>query len=170
MQKNIIIAILMVTIVGLSVSLHREMRFSKTVIHQMPVPIEKQSRLCSDLASQVLWLRRHLEKTLNVLESERDLEPIPVQTPYSLKGEEKYPSEYVRDPDFFVMPYQKPEYRPFTTDPNEFGTEIGFGRAMGKINLNSLSALFSTAETEFLIDNFYQRLQRLEPLIETATK
>ena len=160
--KNLVISILIVIVAGLSTLLYRATRVPPDIfVTGMTTAVEKQSQVCSDLASQVLWLRRHLEKTLNVLETERDLDPIPVQTPYSLKRE-TYPSEYVREPDSFVTPYQKPEHRPLDADLSEHGLL----RLEALIGLNVQSVLLATAETEFLIDNFYQRLQRLESKIE----
>ncbi len=164
MRKNIVIAMLIFIIVGLSLVLYRTTRASRILATEMAATLEKQNQMCHDFASQVRWLRRHLEKTLSVLEAERNLEPIPLQFPYDLPDKKISPSEYSMEPDSFVIPYQKPEHRLFGTSPNA----VGLCRLMGQINLSSGSILFMSANAnmEILIDNLYQRLQRLEPEIE----
>ena len=168
MAKNIVISILMVVVAGLSISLYREKRYSKTFVVKVLPAVERYREVSAELPSQIWWLRRHLEKTISMLEAEHNLEPKPVKNPWGnleLREELKR-HRPPRPPQPFVMAYEKPEYRPLCADPNELGTEIGLKRLEAIINLSSASVILASSDMETLIDNFYQRLQRLEPEIE----
>ena len=172
MQKNIVIAILIIIIAGLSISLYREKQFSKTSVAKMLPAVERYHEVSADLPSLIVWLRRHLEKTISILEAEHNLEPMPVESPWGnleLREELKI-HRPPRPPQPFVIAYEKPEYRPLCADPNELGTEIGLKRLEAMINFGSAGVMLVTTDMETLIDNYYQRLQRLEPKIETTKK
>ena len=169
--KNVVILILLVVNVGLSLLLYRTTRISKTVEElalkvpqQVPVDIfvtgmtaaiQKHNQTCSELVSQVQWLRRHLEKTISVLENERNLEPIGVEIP--LLKEKVPPSDYLMESEPFIVPYQKPEFK----HPDKIEDESGLRALESMMNLNSVNALLATSNMEILIDNFYHRLERL---------
>lgn len=162
MQKNVVIAMLMILIAVLSVLWYRAARASKTAIAQISVVVEKQSQICLELSSQVRWLRRHLEKTLGLLETEHSLEPIPLQFFYDPPDKKTSPSEYLTEPNLFVTPYEKPEYRHFDISPNR----LGLLRLSAFAALSCQGAILATADMDTLIDNLYQRLQRLETKIK----
>ena len=164
MRKNITIAILMVIVAGLSISLYRARRYPKTFVAEMLPAVEKQRQICDDLASQVDWLRKHLEKTISELEAEYNLEPMPVYDPYNILEEMK--TSRPRPPVPFVVAYEKLQNQPYDTYTIDFRNEEGLCKLSCLINTTSLFALNSTGHTEGYIDNFYQRLQRLEPIIK----
>lgn len=170
MRKNIVIAILMVIVAGLSILLYREKRHSKLFVVKVLPAVERYREVSTDLPSEIVWLRRHLEKTISILEAEHNLEPMPVKNPwgnFELREELKV-NRPPQPPQPFVIAYEKPKYHPFCADPNELGTEKGLYRLEAMINLGSASVMFASTDMETLIDNFYQRLQRLEPKIEES--
>lgn len=168
MKKNIVIAILVIVAVGQSVLLYRARQFSKTFIVEMLPVVEKQRQVCDDLASQVNWLRRHLGETISALEADHNLEALPVYDPSHVQEEMKIGRP--RPPQPFAIAYEKPKNMSYNEYTIDYRSKEGLSKLSCLIETTSLFALNSTLFIEGYIDNFYQRLQRLQPLIETASK
>ena len=118
----------MVIIVVLSILLYREKRFSKTFVVKVIPALERDRVVSDDLPSQIWWLRRHLKKTLSVLETEYGLEPIPVKDTvqnFKLKEELKI-HRPPRPPKPFVIAYEKPEPSPYGTYLKDYGSRKTF--------------------------------------------
>ncbi len=173
--KNLVIIILLIAVVLLSIFLYRATRVSRTleklalrVPETVPVDVfvigmteavQQQNQICSELTSQVWWLRRHLEKTLDFIEKEKNFEPIFIIDP--LMNRKLLPSEYLLDPGPFVIPYQKPEYK----FPDDSRDEYGLEALRSFMNLHSRSSQLAAGQSmEMLIKNFYTRLQRLDEM------
>jgi len=182
-KNNIVIGILVLIIAGLSVSLYRVTRLRRVLyevsnkvpakipldvfVTELSKSVERHNQVWHDVAAQNKWLRRHLEQTLSKLEAEYKLEPIPVKTfyPYSEK-EHKLLSDFIGDPALFAIPYQKPEYPPPAVDPNGYGLmELSC-----RTNTDTDFFVMQIYDSEFWIENFYERLQRLEQTMQAAKK
>lgn len=179
-KTNIVIGILVLIIACLSIVLYRVTRLSEEMYElncrvptKIPLDVfvtglteavDQQEQIRNDVVSQNEWLRRHLERTLEILEAEYNLKPIFLKTPYP--SEEMNPSEGISEPDIFVTPYRKTEYESPLAGPNEDGLRL----LKARINLNTHSIFLATYNTEYWIENFYERLQRLEQTIEAAKK
>ena len=119
--------------------------------------VERQMQATTDLSYTVSWLKRHLNNCLWMIESERGLEPIPLNRSgeYALlPGENVYPEK--KEP--FLSEYKKPA--PSSDKPEQ---EKNLRTLTCLVNLTTLSAAMSMYHTEIEIDNFYKRLQRIAP-------
>jgi hypothetical protein len=179
-KTNIVIGILVLIIACLSVSLYRITRL-RTVLHEvrdrvptkvpldvfvtgMAEAVEMHDRLWLDVAAQNVWLRRHLEQTVSKLETEYQLEPIPTKTAYPKQG--TMLSEWIQAPEVFLIPYEKPEFKFPPLDPNECGLlNLKF-----EIDNQTRFFVMEIHDAEFWIENFYERLQRLEQTLGAANK
>ncbi len=174
MRKNIVITVLVIAAVVQSVLLYRATQLSKqntitrNAADSLAFAAETQYRRCHELSQQTAWLRRHLEKTISVLENKYNLEPMPVQLPgqnFELREDLKI-HRPPRPAEPFAVPYQSLDYSVLIKDPNTLRTNIGLQRLAALMNLSSASASMANNSMETRIDNFYQQLQRLEPMLE----
>ena len=104
---------------------------------------------------------RHLGKCIELLEAERGLEPIPIKQMDSLFG---MPANLIRslhqkdDSALFCTAYQKPpEITP------EDANEAHLNTLTCILNLHQGSLNFSMVGLESQIENYQERLQRLDP-------
>lgn len=109
-----------------------------------------------------------MAKTLSILEAKYNLEPIPVKDAPSPPSESE--TFRPRPPLPFVSAYEKSEYFPYDLFPKELEAVKGLRKLSWMIKTTNICALSEIERTNDYLDNFYQRLQRLEPLIETAAK
>ena len=116
--------------------------------------MNKQTR---ELVSQHKWFRDSLNRCMKAIEAEKGLEPIPLSIKYPLpsKGEPNCASEYISKDEQLFMPYESPDVSSLD-EPNN----IHILKAL--LNLQILSANMSMANSNEWIENFEQRLKRLE--------
>jgi hypothetical protein len=119
--------------------------------------VERQNQSLREVTYTANWLKRHLDKSLSVIESERGFDPIPLKGPFKyepLNSDEPVPLD--RGP--FVTPYQRPA--PHTEDGSQ---EKNLRYLQCIINLNSMGTTSSMFLIEDQIENFRQRLERIAP-------
>lgn len=105
-----------------------------------------QLKYTSELIAQAHWYHRHLKIALNLLEAERGLSQLPDQCA--------------------ITPYEQPEYQPFTIDPDQIRDERCFSLLLNRAASTNYDILVGLGAIEDDIDNFYQRLLRLQPMLE----
>lgn len=113
----------------------------------------------NELAAQNRWLRRSLDKCLEKLETEMGLEPIPRKYQQVLRGDPKLADEYPQPSESWFVPYESPDTKPLS-EPRD----ILMLKAM--MSLRSASMRMYVSYTEDWIENFEQRLKRLESHLE----
>ena len=166
-SRNLLIAVMFLFIIALMVLVYK---VNKVVIARIPKEIspkvyvmdlteavERQNEFCFRLSYNTGWLKHHLDTCLTLIESERGLEPIPIE--YPGPGGPRPAERYVFDkPRPFIMPYEKPE--PVSDEPRP---EKSLRHLECIINLSAVSAAHSMYCAEREIDNFQQRLERIAP-------
>lgn len=173
--KNVIIMILLAVVLGLSIQnilLIRKFDKIKTALCFEKVPVEMYiANLTQSLErvnhgyikilSQHHWLSDRLDRCIETLEQQNDLEPIPAPRPY--------PSMPV-PPNTGELPQKKPVafYEPYQ-DPNTYSfdeRERSVRHVICMMNLMSLSQSMYEYSGRPKIENFEKRLQRLNCYIE----
>jgi hypothetical protein len=172
--KDLLIIVMALFIVALMVLMYK---VNKLVVERIPerVPMEvyvvgmteavdRHNQFCVDLSHTTGWLKRHLDTCLTLLETERGLEPIPKArlgfTPYGQdqtgQQDSAMPSCKVQEP--FWVPYEKPKrYVEKSSEENNLRL------LQCKMNLAAMAVTMSRYSVEMDIDNFQQRLRRLDP-------
>lgn len=172
--KDLLIVVMALFIIALMVLMYK---VNKLVVDRIPerVPMEvyvvgmteavdRQNQICADLSYTTGWLKRHLDTCLALLESERGLDPIPKArlgfTPYvqDQTGQQDSAMPSCKAPEPFFVPYEKP--KPYVEKNSE---ENNLRMLQCKINLAAMAIAMSRYSVEMDIDNFQQRLKRLDP-------
>jgi hypothetical protein len=130
----------------------------------MTEAVERQRQFSTDLSYTTGWLKRHLDTCLTQLESERGLKPIPKAilefTPYvqDQTGQQDSAMPSCKAPEPFWVPYEKPKR--YVEKSSE---ENNLRMLQCKMNLAAMAIAMSRYSVEIDIDNFQQRLRRLDP-------
>ncbi len=166
MEKNSVIAVLFIVITTQSILLYRTAQLPKqtTVTPEvitdeaasaLAIAAETQDQICCNIPVQMAWLRKHLEKIIIALEKKYHLEPLPTRPPV-----------YQEDIRPFVTPYEPPDCHSLGLDTDVLKTSVGLHELAAKMDLRSTSIELINNSMEYRIDNYYQRLKRLEPMLE----
>jgi len=165
MKKNIVIAILGIVIVGQSVFFWVSKSSAQNPVtpevitdgaaSALAIAAETQNQICCDIPVQMAWLRKHLEKIIIMMEKKYHLEPLPTRIPV-----------YQEDTRPFVTPYEPPDCHSLGLDTDVLKTSVGLHELAAKMDLRSTSIGMINNSMEYRIDNFYQRLKRLESMLE----
>ena len=169
-SRYLIIGVMFLIIIALMVLVYR---VNTLVVDHIPRRIEpevyvaglteaaeRQNRVCVDLAYQANWLRRHLEKCLTLIESQRGLEPMSLKSDMS-KGPFAVSPRFSSEASGpFITPYEKHDWSG-EDSPSE---EKDIRRLTCLTNLATLSAQMSSIyDMDRVIENFQQRLERIAP-------
>lgn len=165
MKKNIVIAILGIILVGQSVIFWASKSPKQPLVtpevitdgaaSSLAIAAETQNQVCCNIPFQMAWLREHLEKTICVLEKKYHLEPLTSPFPESQINTKP-----------LATPYELPDCGSLKLDTEALKTSDGLQKLAGQMDLCSSKASKINTSMETRIDNFYKRLQRLEPMLE----
>jgi hypothetical protein len=165
MKKNVVIAVLGIVLVGQSVIFWVSKPSAKASVStetitdgaasSLAVAAETQNQICFEFPTQMAWLREQLEKTISVLEKKYQLEP--------LAG--RFPESHIKT-EPFVTPYEQPDCHSLGLETDALKTSDGLQKLAAKMDLCSSRATMINNSMNARIENFSQRLQRLEPLLE----
>jgi hypothetical protein len=127
-----------------------------TFVMAMMPAINRMDECQSQWVTQMVWMRQNLDKCLKKLEEERGLEPI----------QQKHQGFYRGDPNFtppsepWFEAYEQEKWRPMET-PSSVRMLICW------MNIHSLNMCNQTHGNDW-IDNFEQRMKRLEKYIDES--
>ena len=165
--KDLLIAIMFVFILALMVLVYK---VNTLVVDRIPnriepevyamgltEAIERQNQTGVDLAYTVGWMKRHFDRCLTLIESERGLEPIPIKYP-DWGGPQPSEGYFLNKEGPFVMPYEKPKH-----EPDQSPREKNLKHLECLVNLSTMAVTMSMYSVEMEIENFQQRLQRIAP-------
>jgi len=165
MKKNVVIAILGIILVGQSVIFWVSKSSAQPSVtpevitdgaaSSLAIAAETQNQICCNIPSQMAWLREHLEKTICVLEKKYHLEPLTTCFPESQVNTKP-----------LATPYELPDCHSLKLDTDALKTSVGLQKLAGQMDLCSTRATMINNSMEVRIDNYYKRIQRLEPLLE----
>lgn len=129
----------------------------------MTKAVEKAGQDNIKLLIQAKWAMRHLENCIELMESERGLEPIAIDRgkmfpSYSGMGLPPLPPKKEQNKHPFVSPYKEPQPKK-QDDPKESDIR----KLMCLFNLQRTAIAFSMYSFDAQIENYQQRLMRLDP-------
>ena len=166
-SRDLIIAILIMFNIALMVLVYK---VNRLVVESTPTQVEphvyvmgltkaveKQIQVTTDLFNTMVWLKRHLDNSLSLIESERNLEPIQIERPNWLGMQ--LPDEcLLENKELFVIPYAKTQV--FPDSPEQ---EKNLRYLVCLINLSTLGTTMSMYNVDMEINNLQMRLQRIAP-------
>jgi hypothetical protein len=174
--KNIIIIILVAVLLGQFFLLIRHTRIQKYMecVSREELPVEvyvagmaesvkHNYRTNTQLLSQSKWAMRHLGRCVELLEKERELEPIPVKRKRYSFPDSNHPGllpPIVEDTGPFYVPYEKYKIPDLPKYPEE---EVELKNLQVALNMNTLSLKLAIYSADEQIQNYEERLQRLDP-------
>jgi len=113
-----------------------------------------------ELTSQNEWLRRNLNKCLEKLEIERELKSIQMKYPLPLRGDPNLASQFSEIPEPWFVPYESSAIEPLSDKPDNIKMLIAL------MGMHSASMSHYISYTDEWIDNFEERMKRLENQLE----
>jgi hypothetical protein len=171
--KDLLIVVMALFIIALLVLIYKINRFTidkalnrnptEVYIMGMTEAIDRQNQFFMQMSDTTRWLERHLENCITLLESERGLKPIPMKS-FGMpqisadRNEPETLQAFSEASGPFVIPYEKP--KKMTEKSSE---ENNLAVLSCKINLSALAVVSAKYSVEMKIDNFQERLQRLDP-------
>lgn len=166
MRKNIVIAILMVIIAGLSILLYRATRYPKTFVVEVLPALEEQRQVCETLRQQVNWLRRNMENPITELEKKYNLEPAPdrFEETLDVRDKEIYRERKKQMP--FVFPYKEEYSMSYDLLPEKLKTIKGFRDLTPMIQFTNLYSKQEINSANEDIAFYFERLKQLGVIIK----
>jgi hypothetical protein len=128
-----------------------------TFVMALMPSVNRMDECQNRLIAQTDWLRTNLDKCLKKLETERGLEPIFQKQEYSYKSEPNFTSPK----EGWYEPYEQGKWHLIET-PNSVNALILM------MNLSSLHLCGQTGGTADWIENYDQRMKRLEKYLDES--
>ena len=166
-SRNLLIAVMFLFIIALMVLVYK---VNKTVIARIPKEIspevyvmglteaiERKNQAHDSLSYTTGWLKRHLDRCLILIESERGLEPIPIECP-KVRGPRHAEGSFKKKSGPFVIPYERPQI-----DPERSSQEKDLRYLQCLVNMQAMGTVSSMYNADGEIANFQQRLERITP-------
>ena len=130
-------------------------RSSRVVAAALWPQLEAMNRQRMELVAQHRWLRESLDKSIRILEEEKGLERIPLTA--------KMPFGAEAPASITEPPQTEPLYVPYSApDANSSGEAPSLNIMRALLNLEILGVNSYMAGANDWVENFEQRLQRLE--------
>lgn len=135
---------------------HDSERMALSLMPQIQTTYE-QTQL---LVSQNKWLRQSLDRCIKRLEIERNLEPITIKHPLPIIGDPNFSNVCPSKHEPWFVAYERPVIEPLADE----SAPLKILKAL--MGINSVSLKHHIAYTDGWIDNFEERMKRLEKHLE----